>query len=110
MSTSTASESCGEFVSQLLLNLDSEMTAEMNVKYKNTNEIYQRYFDRLSLYEKLSILPLNESDKLLLEEKKEDLYVELMLFKLKQDIKEQLGDTLAKLDDLEKLVNLDQTK
>jgi hypothetical protein len=106
MSTSTASESCGEFVSQLLLNLDSEMTAEMNVKYKNTNEIYQRYFDRLSLYEKLSILPLNESDKLLLQDKKEDIYVELKLFKFKQDMKEQLDEVVTQLNDLKENLGL----
>jgi hypothetical protein len=64
------------------------------------------YFDRLSLYEKSSILPLNERDKLLLQDKKEDIYVELKLFKFKQDMKEQLDNIVIHLDTLKKNLNL----
>ena len=91
MSESSLSVSSHAFVNKLL-NLDNEMNAEICGKDKSADEIYQIYFDRLSLYEKSTILPLNESDKLLLQDKKEDIYVELKLFKFKQDMKEQLDE------------------
>lgn len=86
------------------------MTAKMCIEDKNTNDIYQIYVDRLSLLEKSSLLPLRQRGKHLLEDKKEDMYVGLKFFKLKQNIKEQLGDMLTQLDHLEKLVNLDETE
>lgn len=78
-----------------LLNLDNEVNATIGA-----NEIHQTYIDRLSLYEKLSILPLNEKDKLLLQNKKEDLYIELKLFKVKQEMKKQLDSIHTELEDL----------
>ena len=50
MSESTLSVSSHTFVNKLL-SLDSEMNAEICGKYKSADEIYQIYFDRLSLYE-----------------------------------------------------------
>jgi hypothetical protein len=105
MSESTLSVSSHTFVNKLL-SLDSEMNAEICGKHKSADEIYQIYFDRLSLYEKLSILPLNESDKLLLQDKKEDIYVELKLFKFKRDMKEQLDEVVTQLNDLNKNLGL----
>jgi len=84
MSESVFLESSHSFVDKLL-DLDNEMKAKMCGKGKSADEIYQMYFDILSLYEKSSILPLNESDKLLL-----------------QDKKEQLDDIQSKLEDLKK--------
>ena len=71
-------------------------------KDKCADDIYQTYFERLSLYEKSSILPLNESDKVILQDQKEDIYLELKLFKLKQEMKEQLDDIQTHLNNLEK--------
>ncbi|WP_458745932.1 hypothetical protein [Candidatus Nitrosocosmicus sp. T] len=105
MSKSSLSVSSHTFVNKLL-SLDNEMNAEICGKDKSADEIYQIYFDRLSLYEKLSILPLNESDKLLLQDKKEDIYVELKLFKFKQDMKEQLDEVVTQLNDLKKNLGL----
>ncbi len=101
MSESSHSATSGAFVHQLL-DLDNEMKAKICEKGKSAAEIYQTYFDILSLYEKTSILPLNESDKLLLQDKKEDLYLQFKLFKFKQGIKEQVDNILIQLDDLQK--------
>lgn len=109
MSGSTYLESSGAFVKQLL-NLDIELATKTCTKDQSADEIYHLYSNRLSLLEKSSIIPLPQGDKLLLEHKKEDVYVELMLFKIKQDIKEQLEETLTQLDDLEELANSDKAK
>lgn len=101
MSISTFADSSNAFVNKLL-DLDNEIKAKICEKDKSADEIYQMYFDRLSLYEKSSILPLNENDKLLLQDKKEDIYVELMLFKFKQDMEEQLDKVQIQLDNLKK--------
>ena len=93
MSESAFLESSHAFVDKLL-DLDNELKARIGEKDKSADEIYQTYFERLSLYEKSLILPLNESDKVLLQNKKEDIYLELKLFKFKQDMKKQLDDIL----------------
>lgn len=85
-----------------LLDLDNEVNIKINENDKSSDEIHQMYLDRLSLYEKSSILPLNEKDKLLLQSKKEDLYVELKLLKLNQEIKKQLNSIHTELEDLHK--------
>ncbi len=101
MSESVFLESSHAFADKLL-DLDNEMKAKICEKDKSVDDINQIYLDRLSLYEKACILPLSESEKLLLQEKKEDIYVELKLFKIKQDIKKQLGDIQIHLNDLKK--------
>ena len=101
MSLSAFSESSNAFVHKLL-DLDDKINAKICEKDNSADEIYQMYFDRLSLYEKSSILPLNENDKLLLQDKKEDIYVELKLFKFKQDMEEQLDNIQIQLDNLKK--------
>ena len=101
MSESTFLESSHAFLDKLV-DLDNELKATICEKDKSADEIYQTYFERLSLYERSSILPLNESDKVLLQDKKEDIYLELKLFKLKQEMKEQLDDIQTHLNDLEK--------
>ena len=70
-----------------LLELDNQMKAKIFSGFKSVDDINQMYLERLSLYEKSSILPLNENDKLLLQYKKDDVYLELKLFKCKQDMK-----------------------
>jgi Cdc6-like AAA superfamily ATPase len=101
MSESAFLESSHALVEKLL-DLDNELKARICEKGKSADEIYQTYFERLSLYEKSLILPLNENDKVLLQNKKEDIYLELKLFKFKQDMKKQLDDIQTHLSDLEK--------
>lgn len=101
MSELPYSESSGALIDQLLY-LDREMTAKMYVAGKKINDIYQIYNDRLSLLERFSLIPLTEQDKLLLEHKKEDIYLEFKLFKLKKDVEKQLSDFLIYLEDTRK--------
>ena len=101
MSQTIYPETSSAFVDQLLA-WDNEIAPKMRAGDKNVNEIFQMYLDRLSMYEKSCILPLTESDKLLLQAKKEDIYVELMLYTLKQNLKSQLDDIQTGLDALEK--------
>jgi hypothetical protein len=67
-----------------LLDLDNQMKAKISSGFKSVDDINQMYLERLSLYEKSYILPLNENDKLFLQYKKDDVYLELKLFKCKQ--------------------------
>ncbi len=99
MSETMFLESSHAFVDKLL-DLDNDLKTKICEKDKSVDEIYQTYINRLSLYEKSSILSLSESDKLLLQDKKEDIYVELKLFKFKQDIKEQLDYIQTHINDL----------
>jgi len=100
MSDSVFLESNQSFVDKIC-RLDNELQAEIaNGKHKKDGEIYQSYLDRLSFYEKSSLVPLSECDKVLLQDKKENLYLELKLFKLKQEVIKQLEDTNAVLNDL----------
>lgn len=71
-------ESSDSFVNRLL-RLGHEMNLKLNRDNKSSDEILQIYFDILSLYEKLLFLPLNENDKSRLQERKEDIYLELKL-------------------------------
>lgn len=79
MSEPTYPEYSAAFVDQLI-NLDTEMATRMTDNAKNTGEIYQIYLSRLSLFERSSLFPLTERDKMLLNDKKEDLYIALKLF------------------------------
>jgi hypothetical protein len=101
MSESVFLESSHVFVVKLL-DLDNELKAKIGEKDKSADEIYQTYFERLSLYEKSSILPLGERDKILLQDKKEDIFLELKLFRFKQEMKKQLDNIQIQLNDLEK--------
>ena len=94
-------ESSIAFVHQLL-DLDNELKAKIYEKDKSSDEIYQTYLERLSLYEKASLLPLSESYKILLQDKKEDIFVEFKMFKFEQEMKKQLGDIQTQLNDIEK--------
>ena len=89
MSQSIYPDTSSAFVKQLLA-LDNEISSKMRTGDRVVNEIFQIYFDRLSLFEKSCILPLTESDKLLLQARKEDIYVELKMYTLKQNLKSQL--------------------
>lgn len=101
MSQSASIEASGAFITHLL-KYDDEIISRMPEDGKNTNEIYQLYLERLSLYEKACILPLGESEKSLLQAKKDDISVEVKLFILKQDVKKQLDETQTVLHDLKK--------
>ena len=89
MSQYSYPETSSAFVEELLA-LDNEISSKMRIVDRDVNEIFQIYFERLSIYEKSSILPLTESDKLLLQARKEDIYVELKMYTLKQNLKSQL--------------------
>ena len=104
MSESAYLESSHVFVHNLL-NLANEVNTAISKKDKSADAIYQMYIDILTLYEKSSILPLSESDKLLIQDKKEEIYLRFKLFKIKQDMKNQLADIQAELEDLKKPVN-----
>lgn len=88
MSESVFLESSNTFANKLL-NLEFEMNLKSNRDNKSVDEILKTYFDILSLYEKSLILPLNENDKTKLQERKEDIYLELKMFKLDLEMKEQ---------------------
>jgi hypothetical protein len=45
------------------------------------------YIERLSYFEKACLLPLNQSDKLLLKSKKEDIFLEFKMFVSKKMLK-----------------------
>lgn len=59
------------------------------------------YLERLSLFEKLCILPLSEEDKELLQNRKEDVYLELKLYNMKTNVKTRIDDIHCGLNDLE---------
>jgi hypothetical protein len=96
---STFLETSNVFVRKVL-EFDNEMKAQVSEEDINVDDIYQMYLDRLSLYEKSSLLPLNENDNLFLQHKKEDVYLEFNLFKYKQDMQRQLADIQASLEEL----------
>jgi len=91
MSQSSYPETSSAFVEELLA-LDNEISSKMRTGDRDVNEIFQIYFDRLSLFEKSCILLLTESDKLLLQGRKEDITLELKMHTLKQNSKSQLDD------------------
>jgi hypothetical protein len=74
------------FVNQLLKR-DGEIFSTICELDGNTNEIYQMYIERLSYFEKACLLPLNQSDKLLLKSKKEDIFLEFKMFVSKKMLK-----------------------
>jgi hypothetical protein len=74
------------FVNQLLQR-DGEIFSTICELDGNTNEIYQKYIERLSYFEKACLLPLNQSDKLLLKSKKEDIFLEFKMFVSKKMLK-----------------------
>ncbi len=104
MSESVILESSHLIVDKLSF-LENEMKSKIERNDNSVDEIYQMYFDILSLYEKSTILPLDENNKLLLQDKKEDIYLELKLFKIKQDLKKQLDDVHAEIEGLKKSAN-----
>lgn len=97
MSELPYSESSSALIDQLLY-IDWELSAKIYRGGKKTDEICQLYYDRLSFLEKFSLIPLTEENKLLLEDKKEDIYLEFKLFKLKNDVEKHLSDLLIYLE------------
>ena len=96
---STFLETSNVFVKKLL-DLDNEMKSKISEKDNSIEDINQIYLDRLSLYEKSSILPMNENDKLFLQNRKEDVYLEFKMFKYKRDLHRQMDDIETSLEDL----------
>ena len=86
MSQSANLGSQSTFVNQLLQR-DGEISSMICELDGNTNEIYQMYIERLSYFEKACLLPLNQSDKLLLKSKKEDIFLEFKMFISKKMLK-----------------------
>lgn len=100
MSQTVFRDTNSAFVKQLLA-LDDEISAKIKDDAKSVNEVYQMYLERLSLLEKSCILPLSEEDKELLQNIKDDVYLELKLYKLKANVKKQIDDIHDGLNDLE---------
>lgn len=94
MAQSVYPEASSAFVKELI-SLDREIAARMRFDRDSVNENYQTYFERLSMFEKSSILPVSEDDRTLLKSLKEDLYLELKLYNLNNT---QLEDTQIGLD------------
>ena len=105
---STFLETSNIFVRKVL-EFDNEMKAKVSEENINVDDINQMYLERLSLYEKSSLLPLNENDKLFLLHKKEDAYLEFKLFKFEQDMQRQLSDIQTSLEELKKPMILETT-
>jgi hypothetical protein len=99
MPQSVISGSNSTFVNHIFL-LDNDMTSRMREEGKSSNDIYQMYLERLSLHEKACLFPLSEPDKVILQAKKEDIYVDFKLFTLKQEVKKQLDEIKTTLYDL----------
>jgi hypothetical protein len=89
------------FVNQILA-LDKEIASTIQDKVKNNAEVHQIYLERLSLFEKSCILPLHEADKSLLQNTREDIYLEFKLYNLKSSRKTQISKIKTELDGLVK--------
>jgi hypothetical protein len=91
-----------------IISEDTELSAKMYGKNIPANKTYQKFRQRLALYEKASTLPLREIDRMLLESKKVEVGMELRLYRLKQCTEEQISHLCSRLDELE--VNLANLK
>ncbi|HKR72707.1 MAG TPA: hypothetical protein VJR94_01205 [Candidatus Nitrosocosmicus sp.] len=101
MSQSVYTHTNSAFVKQLLA-LDKVIVSKIQDNVKNDAEAYQIYLERLSLFEKSCILPLSEDDKSLLQNIREDIYLEFKLYKLKSSMKTQINKIKTELDGLGK--------
>jgi len=102
MSSTVYLETSRAFVDKLL-SVDNELEAKiMDGKDKKADEIYRLYFDRLSLYEMACLVPLSKNHKLFLQNKKEEIYVDLKWFKSKQELKKHLDLALSEINYLKR--------
>jgi hypothetical protein len=99
-------EASRDFVNKII-KLDIELASKIVGKDVRVNEVYKILNQRLSLYEKAAAMPLVETDKLSLEYKKADISIELKMFRLKQDLKEQINQLNSQMERLEnQFINL----
>lgn len=105
MSLSTYEHMSRKLASKII-NLDTELMAKMYGRNIQTQEIYQLFSQRLSLYEKAYAMPLTEIDRLLLDSKKANLAMELRLFRLEHIIEEELSQVIYRLEKLESQLSM----
>ena len=84
--------------------LDIELTSKIVGKDVQVDEAYKILNKRLSIFEKAAAMPLIETGKLSLDYKKVDIYIELKMFRLKQDLKEQISQLNSQIGKLENQV------
>jgi len=105
----TDKEASRDFVNKII-KLDIELASKSVGKDIPVKEVYKILNQRLSLYEKAPTIPLVETDIMSLEYRKADISLELKMFKLKQDIKEQINQLNSQIGKLEnQLVTLRET-
>jgi len=104
-------ELASQSLTSQIINLDIELTARVFGKNLDTDEIYQIFRQRLSLYDKVSTMPLIDTDRLLLDNKKTEIGMELKLYRFRQHMEEKLKGLISRLDDLEsQLVTLKEKR
>ena len=105
----TDKEASRDFVNKII-KLDIELASKSVGKDIPVKEVYKILNQRLSLYEKAPTIPLVETDIMSLEYRKADISLELKMFRLKQDIKEQINQLNSQIGKLEnQLVTLRET-
>jgi len=103
-------EACHDFVNKII-KLDIELASKIAGKDLQVNEVYKILNQRLSLYEKAISMPLVEADKLSLQYKKADISIELKMFRLKQELKDQINQLNSQMKRLEnQIINLKEKK
>jgi hypothetical protein len=96
----TDKEASRDFVNKIIKR-DIELASKSVGKDIPVKEVYKILNQRLSLYEKAPTIPLVETDIMSLEYRKADISLELKMFKLKQDIKEQINQLNSQIGKLE---------
>jgi hypothetical protein len=103
-------EASHDFVNKII-KLDIELASKIIGEDVQVNEVYKILNQRLSLYAKAISMPLVEADKLSLEYKKADISIELKMFRLKQDLKDQINQLKTQIEKLEnQIINLKEKK
>ena len=97
----TAYENASRSLTSRIICHDAELMAKMYEKNVDVNKMYQMFRERLSLYENASRMPLTEIDRLLLDFKKTEVSMELKMFRFKQQVEEEMGQVLSRLEKLE---------
>ena len=101
MSLSAYHGSTSAFVTKILRE-GEKIPSEVRKDLESIDEIYRIYFEKLSLFEKACLFPLSQTEKILLQNKKEELYLELNLLRLKQDMNKEFDSIHTDLEDLKK--------
>jgi len=105
----TDKEASHNFVNEII-KLDIELASKSLGKDVQVKDVYKILNQRLSLYERAPTIPLVETDILSLEYRKADISLELEMFRLRQDIKEQIDQLNSQIGKLEnQLVTLRET-